>query len=227
MLAVLRFVGSTALFSLGFVLEAGCQPRTSFCTTPALGEVTVFWETPEDGPAGRFTGTLVEIRPSDDLGFSRFSFKDDRGTMRRLKIKTPGEPLPLQVGVSYDVRVDYIPGFPSASGVSVRDADGLVYASVGDAAPNGLVMREGIPGFLATFVPPACPSRASDRCYEGIFNATVRFTHDGRSVTLYQGERARLGRYEVVCFLAQQVVYRKGCADAGLLNVSYEIRRAE
>ena len=41
------------------------------------------------------------------------------------------------------------------------------------------------------------------------------------------GDQKTLAGYRIDCFTSQQVVYRKGCADAGLVELSYRIVRSD
>jgi len=50
-------------------------------------------------------------------------------------------------------------------------------------------------------------------------------THERATVRLGHGQKARLGAYEVACQAAERVTYSPKCADAGVLSVSWSIRR--
>ena len=51
--------------------------------------------------------------------------------------------------------------------------------------------------------------------------------HAGGVIEGYHGDESTLGPYRVFVLTAQAVHYREGCADAGLVGVSYAIVRAD
>ena len=65
----------------------------------------------------------------------------------------------------------------------------------------------------------------STRCHESLVNQRVSFTHRGEKATLFHGDKATLGEYEIEVLTAQRVTYASRCADAGLPGIAFTIRR--
>jgi hypothetical protein len=155
----------------------------------------------------------------------RYLLADATGARHRLAFDDPTGPLPLLPGERYDVSVDYVMGRPSPCGIVVTDAQGLVLAAASDRDIGAAVLADGVPGFTLRLVPTGCPSRPVSKCFTSRVNAVLEVTRSGRTIRLRQGERGRLGNYQVACHIAEHVTYARGCADAGVFQVSYTIRR--
>jgi hypothetical protein len=175
----------------------------------------------------RFTGTVSSVVPGPAPDTYRYVIREAAGAERRLAYRAPGGPLPVKEGDAYDFQVDYVGGAPAASGLLIRDRRGLVFAGATDQRLGDHVLKEGVPDFALELRPPACPSRPAGTCYESVTSRPLRLTHGGRPADLLQGQSARLGPFRVTCLTAQSVVYRSGCADAGLPAVSYLIARLD
>jgi hypothetical protein len=197
------------------------------CEAEPRGHLVAFLE--QDAPplSARFAGTVASFTPGPAPDTYRYVIRDAAGAERRLAYRAPGGPLPVKEGGAYEFQVDYVGGAPAASGLLVRDARGLVFAGATDQRLGDHVLKEGVPDFALELRPAACPSRPAGTCHESITNRPLRVTHGGRPADLLQGQSVRQGAYRVTCLTAQSVVYRSGCADAGLPAVSYLIARAE
>src|SRR5262249_29454383 len=104
---------------------------------------------------------------------------------------------------------------------------GLLFAGASDQRLGDHVLKDGVPDFALELRPPDCPARPAGACYESITNRPLRVSHGGRPADLLPRQSGRVGPYRVTCLVAQAVVYRSGCADAGLPAVSYLIVRDE
>lgn len=210
---------------------AGC-PRAATpdgCDAEPSGSFRVFLDSAELMPpvyTVRFSAAVLEQLEADDLGLRRLRLTPDAdGVERTLAYELPGGSLPVRVGEHYDFQVDQAAGFPSASGILIRDARGLLFAAASDQRVGARVLSRGVPGFEVDVVEGGCESRRSDRCYESVRNERLRVRHAGESVELYHGREAMLGEYRVLSLTAQVVRYREDCADAGLVAVSYALVR--
>jgi hypothetical protein len=172
----------------------------------------------------RFEGEVVSRTRVDELGNTRIKVQNNNGAEHVLSCRVGGKPLPFETGKTYNFQVDYVAGAPTLSGLLVRDGEGLLFAAVSDQRPGGRVLKEDF-GFKIELVATRCPSRQEDRCYESIRNGVLRVTRGGKSVDLVNGESATLSGFRVNCLVAQHVAYKKGCADAGLVALSYVIVR--
>lgn len=218
------FVSSLGLFSTACSSTSGGDPR---CFSEPEEPLVVFLEGPGEGGTRRIEGQLIQTIADDDLGFRTLVFRDQSGRSHRLRMRAPLAPLPFEEGVDYALQVDYLPGFPSANGILVTDAEGVVLAGVADQGSQSLVLKGGIPGLEIELLPTDCPRRRSDECYQGIFNGVLRVTDPAETVELYQRESKRLGRYAIHCLVAQEIHYSENCLDAGLNGLSYLIVRVE
>ena len=172
----------------------------------------------------RFVGNVFSRSGVDKLGNLRIAVRESNGIEHVLLCRIAGAALPLEEGKIYDFQVDYVAGSPSLSGLLIREGAELLCAAASDQRPGGRVLKDDF-GFKVELLPTACASRRQDRCYESIRNAMLRVTKADKSVDLVNGESAVLANYRVHCLTAQNVVYRKGCADAGLIALSYAIVR--
>jgi hypothetical protein len=220
-----------ALAAIMAAIGAGCSGRgpSSECLAEPVGEFRVFVESRTSPPpiaSLGFNAEVVAHVPEDDIGFRRVVLRKEDDSESGLAYRMPGAVLPVRVGTKYGFRVEYVAGFPGASGLVIRDASGLLFAAASDQGPGERVLRQGVPGFELEVLPSDCRSRPHGRCYDSIRNTRLRVTHDGQSATLRHGGSASLGRYRVDALTAQEVVYRPGCADAGLVALSWSIVRS-
>jgi hypothetical protein len=171
----------------------------------------------------RIEGVLAEIEDLPHLGGLDYRFETAEGakTLRWMS----AEPLFLTTGRTYELRVDYFPGAPDASGLVILEEGNLVFASLNDQRPGQRALKEGIPGFTFEVLPSECPSREPTQCHESLKNAAVRVGHCGESVQLYQGQTGLLCDAEVRILVAQEVEYSRACADAGLPGISLTVKR--
>src|SRR5258706_4496208 len=205
------------------------QPRSSAAEPCSAEPLAPFDCAPEGAlseTSQRFSGTLTAIEAPDDMGRRFFVVRDPAGAVHRLALQPADLELPLAVGHVYDFEVDRVGGMPPASGLIVRDGDGVVFAGASDQGIGGHVLTGGVPGIGLELLAPTCPSRAAGECFESVFNRALKVTRGGESVELHQGESAQLGGYEVHCRIAQQVKYSARCADFAVHAVSYTIARA-
>jgi hypothetical protein len=101
----------------------------------------------------------------------------------------------------------------------------LVLAAASDTGPGENVLVAGPPGFTLRLVEAGCRSREVSKCFVERVNMALEMTHERTTVRLGHGQKARLGGYEVACQIAERVKYSPKCADAGVLTVSWTIRR--
>lgn len=148
------------------------------------GELVAFFSHPHDPVSGRITGRLVAVAPPDRRGYSEIVLRDDTGLEHAVAWKgSPRRPY-FVLDREYDVIVENYTGDgrPSSS-IVIRDKHGLLFAGASDSYPGGRVLASGLRGFHIGI--GSAPELAVD--------------HNGASVTLHQGESARLGVYEIVC----------------------------
>ena len=156
---------------------------------------------------------------------------------RRLAFFDPGGALPVVAGRTYDLAVEMVMGEPSAGAIVLSDADGLVLAAASDTGLGENVLAAGPPGFTLRLVEAGCRGREVTKCFVERVNMALEVTlageakhedaatHERTTVRLGHGQKARLGAYEVACQAAERVKYSPKCADAGVLAVSWTIRR--
>jgi hypothetical protein len=172
-----------------------------------------------------FSGVVTGTEGTDEFGRLHFEVKEPSGAVHRLAFQAAGQPVPVEVGSSYEFELDRVGGMPTASGLIVRDQQGLVFAGASDQDIGSHVLEAGVPGFGLELLASSCPSRGEGDCFDAVFNRPLQVSFGGGTVTLHQGESAQLGGYEVRCLIAQQVKYRASCADFALYAVSYTIGR--
>lgn len=178
--------------------------------------------------ARSLTGTIVSKTPGAVGQPARVTVRlDSTQETVRIVYRDPAGELPLPVGRHFRIEVESIGGFPGASALVASDEKGLAFAAASDDAPGQTVLRGGVEGFRIDALPATCPGRPADRCYEALINRPLEFARSGETAVLMHGDRKTLGDYRIDCFTSQQVVYRKGCADAGLVGVSYRIVRSD
>ena len=174
-----------------------------------------------------FSGVVTAAEPADEFGRQRFNVREASGTEHRLAFQAPDQTLPVEVGKGYDFELDRVGGMPTASGLIVRDGQGLVFAAASDQGLGSHVLQAGVPGVGLELLPSTCASRAKGDCFDAVFNRALQVSYAGASAKLYQGQSAQLGGYEVRCLIAQQVTYSARCADYALHAVSYTIARVK
>ena len=172
----------------------------------------------------RFEGKVVSLSGVDELGNTRIKVQSTNGAEHVLSCRVGGKALPFETGKTYGFQVDYVAGAPALSGLLVRDGEGLLFVAVSDQRPGGRVLKAEF-GFKIELLGTTCPSRKEDRCYESIRNGLLRLTRGDNSVDLVNGESGTLAGFRAHCLVAQHVIYKKGCADAGLVALSYVIVR--
>lgn len=157
----------------------------------------------------------------------RYLLRDASGAESRLTVMGD-QPVPgIEEGKSYSFRVDYVGGSPTASGIIVRDQDGILFAALTDGRIGSHVLKEGIPDFEVAMKPPECAGRAHGSCLESAVNLPVEIRSGASAAILYHGESAILGRYTVSVLTAQKVKYSRHCKDAGVSGISFTIARSE
>lgn len=206
-------------FALALVL-ASCEAGTGAgCSREPVGRVNAFFA---GGEASRdVVATVASITPLPDIGGFRYEMSDGARLQWLAREPIPG----VVAGSRYRFVVDYAGGFPDASGLLVFEDDRLLFAALTDQQPFQHVLRDGIPGFATAIEDAGCPSRGSTRCHESLINQRVSFTHGGEKASLFHGDRATMGEFEVEVLTAQKVRYAPRCADAGLPGVAFTIRR--
>lgn len=192
------------------------------CTAEPLVAFDASLDVPMSETTLEFEGVLESSDPADEFGRVSYRFTSSGGP-RRLVVR--GATLPLRDGASYAVRVERVGGSPPASGLLVRDANGLVFAAASDQTIGGLVLAGGVPGFALRLENSTCASRGAGECFRAAVNRPLRVQHGDASATLHHGDVARLGAFDVRCLIAQQVEYG-GCPDFALHAVSFTIARA-
>lgn len=178
-------------------------------------------------PSLRFSGTVDAIEAADEFGRWHILVREASGVEHRLAYQAPDQPPALETGHAYDFELDRAGGMPPASGLIVRDAEGLVFAAASDQGIGAHVLADGVPGVGLRMLPPTCPSRGAGNCFDAAFNRALEVSRAGERVELFQGERVSLGGYEVRCLIAQQVKYNTRCRDFALVAVSYTIARVK
>jgi hypothetical protein len=177
--------------------------------------------------ARSLAGTIVSVQPGTGGRPARITVRlvATEETVRILYRDPTGE-VPLPPGRHFELEVESIGGYPGASALVASDDRGLAFAAASDGAPGRKVLRGGVEGFRMGFLPASCPGRPADRCYEALINRPLEFARGGETAVLMHGDRKTLDDYRIDCFTSQQVVYRKGCADAGLVGMSYRVVRS-
>lgn len=206
-------------FALALVL-ASCEAGTGAgCSREPVGRVNAFFA---GGEAGRdVVATVASITPLPDIGGFRYEMNDGARLTWIARAPIPG----VTAGNRYRFVVDYAGGSPDASGVLVFENDQLLFAALTDQQPFQHVLRNGIPDFTIAVEDAGCSSRGSTRCHEALVNRRLSFGHRGETESLFHGEKATLGEFEVEALTAQKVTYSSRCADAGLPGVAFTIRR--
>jgi hypothetical protein len=208
---------------LGFAIAvtlASCAATGDRCSNAPVGNVNAFFAGGE--PSRDVAATVATMAPLAELEGFRYEMTDGSRLTWIAK-----EPIPaLEIGRTYRFVVDYSPGSPDASGILIFDGERLLFAALTDQRPFQHVLREGVPRFTISTGDPACRSRGRTKCHEALVNLPLTIDHAGERKVLYQGERLRMGEFEIHALTAQKVTYASRCADAGLAGVSFTIQRA-
>jgi hypothetical protein len=222
-----------ARFFLAGILSLGCadgHPGAVDCSAAPGKPVTVFVEgtTDADPRVRSFHGVVFGSEPVPGT-VPRYSFTGSDGTVRRLAFFDPDGPLPIVAQRPYDLAVEMVMGEPSPGALLLSDAEGLVLAAASDTGLGKHVLAAGPPGFTLRLDDGDCHGRERPRdgkpCFAERVNLILEVTHEGTTVRLGHGGKAWLGAYEVSCHAAERVKYSPRCADAGVLTVSWTIRR--
>ena len=197
---------------LGFVLLfAACGSAAGDrCDLEPVGSVNAFFV--GENASRDVVATVSAIAPLEGMAGFRYDMRDGARLTWMAK-----DPMPNVVaGGTYRFVVDYRGGWPDASFILVFEGDRLIFAGVTDR-------QTVIPGLAITTGDATCASRGRTKCHESLVN--VPLIVDGQS--LYHGESARVGEFEVRVLTAQKVRYSSRCADAGLPHVSYPVARVK
>ena len=204
----------SVVVALLFAAVARCDtlpPANDRCAAPPAGNAVAFFEAQPMGEVS-LHATVERITAKDgatvyELGGRRLHYRSDA-------------PIPgIHENAAYDFVLDYRPGFPSASTLTISDERGVLFVAVTAQQPKDIA------GFQFTMTDAGCPSRPHNGCYDAIVNQKLRVARSGQSVELMNGESAPLDGYRVRVLTAQRVTYNKNCADAGLDAVSFTISR--
>lgn len=201
------------------MILASCGGAQDRCGNPPKTSVNAFF-------AGRdasrdVVATVATITPLADIGGFRYEMRDGSRLTWIAKEPIAG----VVAGRTYRFVVDYAPGFPDASGMLVFENDRMIFAALTDQKLLDHVLKSGVPDFKIATGEAACSSRGRSKCHEALVNLPLAFEHAGERKVLLQGEKARVGEFEIDALVAQQVTYAPRCGDAGLPGVSFTIRR--
>jgi hypothetical protein len=174
-----------------------------------------------------FSAQVASIAVPDEFGRRLYVVREASGMEHRLAVQAPDPGLPVVTGQTYEFELERVGGMPAASGLIVRDPEGLVFAGASDQGVGDHVFRDGVPEVALQLLPSRCASRAQGDCFDAVFNRALEVSRGGEQVELFQGGRVSLGGYEVRCLIAQQVKYNTRCRDFALVAVSYTIARVK
>jgi len=233
-----------ARFFLAGILSVACvdgrpvaDGRSIDCKALPGKPVTVFLEGSRNTDPRVVSLRGATFGAPETGGVPRYSVTEPDGKTRRLAFFDPGGVLPVVAGRAYDLTVETVMGEPTAGALLLSDADGLVLAAASDTGLGENVLAAGPPGFTLRLVEAGCRGREVTKCFvervnmalevtlEGEATRQDAATHERTTVRLGHGRKARLGAYEVACQAAERVKYSPKCADAGVLAVSWTIRR--
>lgn len=193
------------------------------CEAQPAGTFNAFMEGSESSAA--LDATVIGVTLLEGTARHRYLLRDGSGAVRNLTVMGAHTLPRIEEGKPYTVRVDYVGGSPAASGMIVRDKNGLLFAALTDTGIASHVLKEGVPDFEIAMKPPECPGRSHGSCLESAVNLPVEFRSAGSAVTLYHGGSAILGGYTVSVLTAQSVKYSKRCQDGGMSGISFTIVR--
>lgn len=222
------------LFAIAAAAACAASPHpgsadAAACGREPSGSVLVAIEgMPTPRYARSLAGTIVSAQPGTGGQPARITVRlDSTEETVRILYKDPTGEVPLPPGRHFELEVESIGGYPGASALVASDERGLAFVAASDGAPGRKVLRGGVEGVRIGFLPARCPGRPADRCYEALINRPLEFARGGETAVLMHGDQKTLGDYRIDCFASQQVVYRKGCADAGLVGLSYRVVRSD
>jgi len=198
---------------------------TGRCDAPPAGDTQAFLADAGEGTTFRFTGTVTAVVPPNALGFLTIEVREGDGRDRALRLRCP-DGLPIVSGRAYTFALEQRGESPKASALQILDADGLTFAAVSDVAPGATVLAAGPAGLTMALVPGDCQALTPGACEDSVRNVVLHVAGDGAEASLMNGERARVGRFDVHCLVAQRIAYLPRCADAARFGVSYTIARA-
>lgn len=199
-----------AAVMLGFVvLFAACGSAAGDrCDAKPVGSVNAFFV--GENPSRDVVTTVTSIAPLEGLAGFRYDMRDGARLTWMAK-----EPMTnVVVGGTYRFVVDYRGGWPDASSILVFEGDQLIFAGVTDRETD-------IPGLTISVGDASCSSRGRTKCHESLVNVPVLV--GGKSI--YHGESATVGEFEVRVFTSQKVKYSSRCADAGVPALSFTVAR--
>ncbi len=228
--SVLAVLTGASVLALG-AGSTSCRDAEPECTREPTGSITAYMASDPEAMHYAATVRVESVSAFDEQGMQRLVVRDTSGAaLDTLAYGAPPEAgapsLPVQEGDVIDLVLDHVGGFPSASGILIRDDGGLRFLGVADQRPGQTVLKGGIPGWDLALGAGTCESRPHDECYDAVINAPLRVAHDADTLQVYHGESGKLGAWRVSCYTAQRVDYTSNCADAGLVGVSYTIDRA-
>mgnify|MGYP000430354514 CR=1 FL=1 len=195
---------------LGFVvLFAACGSAAGDrCDAEPVGSVNAFFV--GENASRDVVATVAFIAPLEGLAGFRYDMRD--GALLTWIAKEPMANV-LAEG-TYRFVVDYRGGWPDASSILVFEGDQLIFAAVTDRETD-------IPGLTINVGDASCSSRGRTKCHESLVNVPVIV--GGK--TIYNGESATVGEFEVRVLTAQKVKYSSRCADAGVPTLSFTVAR--
>jgi len=204
----------SVLVALLFAAASRCDGAPAVndrCAAPPAGNAVAFIEAQPMGEIS-LRATVDRITAKDgatvyELGPRRLVYRGDGAI--------PG----IRENAAYDFVLDYRPGFPSASTLTISDERGVMFIAVTAQQPKDIA------GFKFTMSDAGCSSRPHNRCYDAIVNQRLHVARNNESVELMNGESALLGGYRLHALTAQKVTYNSSCADAGIDGVSFTIAR--
>lgn len=201
---------------------AGSRNADARCAREPLAAPRAFF-TPGE-PSREVTASIVSEEAAPEVRGVRYLLRTPDGESVTLTW-IGHERLPLETGRPYRFHVEYVPGWPEAAALVVREGEEIVFASLNDQKPLQRVGREALPGWSFTMLDPGCPSRPPTRCHRSLVNVPVRIAACGGEAALMHGESAQLCGLTVRLLTAQVVEYDARCADAGLPGFALTIAR--
>ena len=219
-----RKAGLTLGLCYVLLSTVSCTNSSEPCSSPSQQAISVFFEETTGPYFESFEARISALDRPQDSGFTRLTLTGSAESSRSLKFRANGIDLPVELGATYTWRIEYVPGFPSESGIMINDSEGLLFAAVG-ALTSGSGLQQGdIPGFNVEQRDRGCPV-SQTTCYASYQEMGLHFTAGTEHRLLQPGETGHLGSYSVTCLVSRLVTYTSACADAGVLDLSYVIQR--
>lgn len=136
-------------------------------------------------------------------------------------------PLSLIPGETYDLIVEFQPGWPCAYGLIIQQMGELVFQGLTHGRVDGVVSSDSRSPVKVsqTRLLEERYLKSDWSCYGKITNVEVTFSLAGDRVVLHQGQSGRLGQYEVNLLVARSVEYSGRCLDAGINGFSFTVSR--